>query len=107
MINIHARSVAQERVAALSQSEEADLARRREGLVSTGGWTGVQTTSRGADGGDGSRTAPPPNKTDAISRLERRLEVHLGRGKGWGAAAGVESTARVTRTIQFLEDCDR
>lgn len=99
MSMLHDRSVAQERVAAVSQSEEAELS-RKVGSASNGGWTGVQTSG---GRGDNNRTA--------ASRLEHRLDSQRGRGRaevgGGGTAAGVESTARVRRTIQFLEDCDR
>eukprot|EP00903_Cladosiphon_okamuranus_P008227 g7920.t1 len=99
------RSVAEERVKAVAESEEAELSRGAESRAN-GGWTGTKTRySNGA------------SKDDPVSRLERRLEVRQGRGRGHGRGgpdvkeegriAGGALTATIRRNIQFLEDCDR
>lgn len=99
------RSVAQERVLAVAQTEEAELSRRAETGCATGGWAGVQGTRCRRESG---RAAA--RKSDPVSRLEHRLEVQQGRrGAGGGEEGRLagEPTARIRRNIKFLEDCDR
>lgn len=98
------RSVAQERVSAVAQSEEAELSRRRADCAKAkaGGGAGVQGV-KGRDRGHGSRPGPGEGN-DPVSRLEHRLEVQGGSRPGSGGEG--ESTARIRRNIQFLEDCD-
>ena len=104
------RSVAQERVKAVAETEEADLSRRggKTG-TSAGGWT----TSTSRCTGGSSRDAGVARRSDPVSRLEHRLEVKQGQGPGGlkaeeGGRLGEEHPmARLRRNIQFLEECDR
>lgn len=98
------RSVAQERVSAVAQSEEAELSRRRADCAKarSGGGASVQG-GKGRDREEGSRPGPGEGN-DPVSRLEHRLEVQGGARPGIGGV--VESTARIRRNIQFLQDCD-
>lgn len=104
------RSVAEERVKAVAETEAAELSRRAE-THAYGGWTATTTRYRG----DSSRAASGASKNDPVSRLEHRLEVRQGRGgHGRGGPdaeqdkiAGGAPTATIRRNIQFLEDCDR
>lgn len=97
------RSVAQERVKAVAETEET----RRAKLATSGGWTGTSRCT-----GDSSSRAAGARMSDPVSRLEHRLEVQQGHGRGGAEDAGKwrlvgEPTASIRRNIQFLEDCDR
>lgn len=102
------RSVAEERVKVVAQTEEAGRSRRCE-TGARGGWTSLEGASRCRR--DSSRT-DSGRRIDPVSRLEHRLEVQQGHGRGVveageeGRLAG-EQTAMIRRNIQFLEDCDR
>ncbi|CAM9509981.1 unnamed protein product, partial [Hapterophycus canaliculatus] len=91
------RSAAEERVATVARSEEAEVCRRAERVSSSRGWTGLPTDHDQSDSG---RT--PIHPTDgAMWKLKNQLGARGGRRE-----PEVELTARIRRNIRFLEECD-
>lgn len=92
------RSVAEERVASVARSEQADDCGGAKGVSNNWGWTGVPH----GQGNRESSHAPTSPRDGAMSRLENRLGAQGGRRE-----PGMELTARIRRNIRFLEECDR
>eukprot|EP00752_Nemacystus_decipiens_P011965 g10606.t1 len=104
------RCVAEEQVKAVAKSEEVTGPPCRATTGTNGGWT---SNSRYTGDSGRAPSGGVRKSDDPVSRLEHRLEVQRGHGRG-GVKAAQESgwaeehsTARIRRNIRFLEDCDR
>lgn len=70
------------------------------GSAAIGAWAGEEQKA-------GGHRHTNPNKSEALLRLERRLELREKAAKEGNVASAPELTANIRRKIQFLEDCDR